>query len=509
MSNLAIAVLCLAAAAGCVITAIVVIRRERPKHQVIRQPPPLAATEFIPRNELPNEPTTENLLLVEVQAEPPAMGTEFIPRDLILARQRAVAPSPEPKAVPKPPRAAAPPTPAIIGLTIDELEPLLLAAERALARWARARDSVSIEQLAENVEPELRRALAMVAAAGDDARTELLEPMLRRVDITAHRRQIGALVLLLRNEVQALRCIDQCLADAQLVPAMREVLLLWRGSETNWRLRERARQAHGNRAFWLDLLEQRRIDPGPELLDELLTSADSEWIVRGLQLAKYHDDPERRMKVAQEHMHDMRNPDRRMAAVELALLDREQMPTAWLFCRQMANAPEYPRATELLASLGTAREFDPLVRRLERSHGDGLWLLCRSGRKTAAALAARRLQDTRGDELAAAALRYVIGDAPGEARSAEALLDHWAECAPTLEAGRRYLYGERIGFTNSVRRCLTSRDDRHHRAFGDELYFRSNGKIRWHGRGFAQDTLSAVAGLRTHTIDFELGLGPG
>jgi hypothetical protein len=172
----------------------------------------------------------------------------------------------------------------------------------------------------------------------------------------------------------------------------------------------------------------------------------------------------------------------------------------------MANAPDFPRATELVASLGTARELDPLLRRLESAHGEGLWLLCQSGRKAAAALAARRLQDTRGDELAAAALRYVIGNPPSQARSADALLDHWIAIAPSLAADRRYLHGDLIGYTDGVQRCLTSREDLHHRAFGDELFFRTQGRIRWPGRGFARDTLTSLAALRTHTIVFEAGL---
>jgi hypothetical protein len=539
VDNLAITLLCLCGAAICLGLAIWVLRREQP----ILEPVPIVVstdpkTEFIPREELlaaaqrraqfpeqvltatptPNKAdTTQTLLQTQVLVAArsrahAATGTEFIPREPLLARQRSLSPTLEPKHAVEPPLPASPAKPAPTGLSVDELEPQLLAAERAFTRWARARESSTLEQLAESYEPALRQAIGVVAAASTDASDALLGPTLSRSEVSVHRRQVVALVSLLRNEVQALRRIEQCMAEQNVAeqslgPTFREALSLWRGRETDWHLREQARLAHDTRKFWLDLLEDRRIDPGPDLLRELLASDDPELVVRGLQLAKYHDDPQARSQAAQSHLTNMRHPAQRMAAVELALFDRQ--PAAWMFCRQMANAPEYPRATELIASLGTARELDPLLRRLDRAHGDGLWLLCRSGRKSAAALAARRLQDTRGDELAATALRYVIGNPPGGARSAEALLEHWAECAPNLAAAHRYLYGEPIGFTDSVRRCLTSRDDRHHRAFGDELFFRSNGKIRWPGRSFAHDTLAAVAALRTHTINFEIGLGPG
>jgi hypothetical protein len=569
VGNVAITLLCLGGAAVCLGLAIWLFRREQPKRQnaasqstfevgnepaiertfvepkpdtgsreAVFIPTALQAdpkTEFIPREELlaaaerrtqalaqaPAAPpvkdeTTESLLRAEVVAATQRLsqaqavpGTEVIRRDVLLARQRALAPTFDPKHIPSPPRAASPPISASAptGLTSDELEPQLLDAERAFARWQHARGSMTLERVAESPEPTLRQAIGVVAAASDHACVELLEPTLSRAEVSVHRRQVVALVLLLRNEAQALRLIDPCVGEAKLAPAFREVLSLWRGRETDWRLREQARHAGNTRMFWLDLLDDRRIDPGPELLDELLASNEPELTVRGLQLAKYHDDPERRMQAAQTHLTNMRQPAQRMAAVELALFDRQ--PAAWMFCRQMANAPEYPRATELVAALGTARELEPLVRRLERADGEGLWRLCRSGRKAAAALAARRLQDTRGDELAAVALRYVIGDPPSEARSAEALVEHWLECAPSLADDRRYLYGEQIGYTNSVRRCLTSREDRHHRAFGDELFFRSHGKIRWPGRGFAQDTLTGLTALRTHTIDFDTGLVTG
>jgi hypothetical protein len=522
MENVAIALLCLTGTVACLGLAYLVFRRAgmtqaaiADPSRTIELPVPVAVSVPVSVDEAPPlvraEPQTEFLSREEVLAAAqrralaaaPVPATEMIPREVLLARQGLAAANFEPKLRPNQPPAA--PAPVAVGLAVEELELQLHTAERAFARWQRDRESLPLARLAEGPERSLHQALGILAAASDCACVKWLEPMLQLAEVSLGRRQVVALTLLLRNEHHAFRLIDQFVSDQQHTAALREVMSLWRGRETNWRLCEQARRS-GNRTFWLDLVDDRRIDPGPELLRELLANDDPQLIVRGLELAKYHDNPEQRHLAMQSHLQAMRHPARRMAAVELGVFDRE--PAAWMSCRQMANAVEFPRATELIASFGTARDLEPIMRRLGTADGEGLWRLCRSGRKAAAALAARRLQDTRGDERAATALRYVIGDPPSENRSVEALLDHWTERAPGLDSNRRYLYGELFGSTNGIRSCLSSRDDRHHRALGDELFFRSKGKIRWSGRGFAQATLAGVAAVGTPNIDFEMNFGP-
>lgn len=418
-----------------------------------------------------------------------------------VAREPTPTPEPiptfEPKHVPEP----SAPTPVATGLTIDELEPQLEAAERAFVEWQRARDALSLQALADGPERALLDALTIVATASDSSCSESLEPALLQAETPDERRQVIALALLSRDESHAHRLIDRALDRAELAASLREVLLSFRTDESDWRLHAQARQSDQHREFWLELLDARRIDPGPELLAELLAGSDEQrtWALR---LARFHADAERRRQLAQSHQHDMRHPAQRMAAVELAVLDDQ--PAAWLQCRQMANMPAFPRATELVATLGSARELDPLARRLDGASGQALLRLCRSGRKRAATLAAQRLTAEPGDTLAASALRYVIGDPPttGDDETAT-LLEHWTACAAQLDDERRHLFGVPFGSGDSLRRALTSIDVHHRHAIADELFLRSRGRIRWPGRGFARAMLTGLDTLATSTIDFE------
>lgn len=517
MGVVIILVLFFVAAAACLGAAYVVLQRERATRatpQCVPAPPPVAAepeTQFLSREEMfgaassrEDDRTTaitrEALFVAAERRVPSLPRTEIIPLMHLRAAQQAMQPAPTPKPEPKP----APPPPTI-GFSVAELEAQVLVAEQAFIRWRRDRESLALDRLADGPERVLQQAIGVLVAASEDASMQLLEPTVRS-NVGDARRQVIALALLSRNENNALRLFDQLVGDPRHADVLREVLTLWRGRETNWRLCEQARRAQDTKLFWLDLVHSRHIDPGPQLLRELLASDDPDLLVRGLELAKYHDDAELRSSAMQSHLHDMRHPARRMAAVEIGVYDSQ--PTAWTVCRQMANAAEYPRATELIASLGTLRELGPIVRRLESARGDGLWLLCQSGRKAAAALAARRLQDTRADELAMTALRYVIGNPPNEAPSAEALLEHWAARAPDLADDRRYLFGELFGGTNGIRECFASRDEEHHRALGNELFFRSRGKIRWAGPGFARETLAAISSVGTPYINYEASFGP-
>lgn len=414
---------------------------------------------------------------------------------------------PEPVAIEVPPLPApAPPMPTVVGLTSEELAAQLDAAVDAYGRWQRARTSMSIRALAIGPEATLQRALGVVATASEDASRELLETVLQEGETEPDRRAVVALALLRRNERRALELIDSLVGDQALAPRLHEVLLLWRDRETDWRLCQQARRAGASKPFWLELLELRRVDPRTGLLDDLLGSDDPELRRRGLELAKYHEDPAARSRAAQPHLNDMRHPALRMAAVEITLLDRQ--PIAWMFCRQMANAPDYPRATELIAALGTASELDPLLRRLAGAPGDALLRICRSGRKAAARLAADRLRDHQDDTLAAAGLRYVIGEPEGD-QSVAALLERWTELEPSLADDCRTLYGEAFGAKNAIRRCFTGDDDHHHRALGDELFFRSRGRIRWIGRGFAADMLAALDVVETSGVALEHGWEQG
>jgi hypothetical protein len=419
---------------------------------------------------------------------------------MTIGLRRAWDPDPVAPTMPRPP-VAPPLLPTVSGLTAEELAPEIEVAAQAFLAWQRARQSMSLQALAAGPEPVLHRALEVLAAANDASGVVSLETELRERETTAARRAVIALALLHRNERRTLELIAELVSDQSVASQLREALLSWRGGETDWQLCQQARRARESKCFWLDLLDQRRIDPGAELLAELLASNEPELLRRGVELAKYHRDPELRSKAAQPHLHDMRRPSLRMAAVELALFNRE--PIAWMFCRQMANAPEYPRATELVAALGTASDLDPLVRRLAGADGQALWRICRSGRKLAAALAALRLRDHHDDASAAMALRYAIGDPEGDG----ALLDRWAALEPSLDDDSRYLHGEPYGTMNGLRRCFLGSDE-HHWALGDELFFRSNGEIRWPRRGFAVDVLAALDALEGLTIDFEQSFGP-
>lgn len=425
--------------------------------------------------------------------------TELIPHALVLAQQRAMASASASQTgrpyVHQP----------IVHDQVDPLAEALDMAGRALLRWRAARDRLTLQQLADGPEPLLDNALSPLLDAGDEACERLLEPTLARSEAKSEQRCAAALALLRHDGRRALPCFDRLLSDVELGPWLREILSWWRVRERDALLRERAELAKATRDIWLELLALHRVDPGPALLAELAHAEAPELRLHALRLAKFHTDAEQRQTLAQAHLADA-HPQLRMAAIELALFDRD--PAAWQLCEDLAHTE--PRALELCACLGGPRSFAKLMHDHPEPDSAQLWPLCMSGRPAAAALAARRLQDTRGDALANTALRYVIGNPEGNDASAHVLLRHWARRAPELlDDPHRYLHDHLMGGTASIRACLSSRDDRHHRAFADELWFRSRGKVRWIGRGFAGDTLAGIKAVGTPNIDFESDYGPG
>ncbi|KIG18388.1 hypothetical protein DB30_00673 [Enhygromyxa salina] len=530
MFHVALALLCLLGTAGCLGLAYLVFRHQHPglrssERRTLAAPEsrsPWVGVEVEPTSHVSREEifaaahqrslaqrlsTAGAAPREHARSRPVAFaGGELPVRETLLARPQL--PSPQlPSRAPDPERPAEAPLPAApqisptTRLAIDGLRIQLDVAQRLFARWLRERDTLTLEHLAKGPEQLLLETLADMATTCDEAIAAVLEPALTRDERGGLCHEVAALALLQRDETHALRLIDRVLGGPAAALAPHQALSLWRGRQVDGWLCERARADADNRGYWLTLLDSRRLDPGSELLRELLAEDDPKLLVRGLELARYHGDPELRRSAAAPHLVDTRDRPRHLAAVELALFDRES--SAWGRCRQLANAHGCPRATELVASLGSASDLAALMQRPTNAEGEGLWRLCRSGRKAAAALAARRLQDTRGDKLAASALSYVIGRPPNGAKTAEALLNHWVRLAPTLSGDRRYLHGELFGGTNGLRSCLSSLHDRHHQALGEELFYRSKGMIRWPGRGFARDTLADIRAVGTPNIDFE------
>lgn len=400
------------------------------------------------------------------------------------------------------------PQPVSSGLTAEELAPQLVAGCREFERWCRSSPSNQreLQALATGPELALRRALQVLATANDQASQQILETTLDNPESEKAERKLAGLALLLRDGRSGLARLDALIeGDARAAADVRELLTLWSDRQADWQLQQRALRAGPTQSFWLDVLEARRVDPGAALLEELLASDDSELRRRGLVLAKYHDDPGLRCEVARRHLHDLRRPQVRMAAVELAIFDRE--PIAWMLCRQLAMSPDCVRAVELLASLGTAAELEPLLRRASGRGGALTWRICMSGRKRAAELAAAALERDREDVFAASGLRYVVGNPDQD--GVDALLQRWAELKGTLTDDRRHLHGSRFGARPGLRACMAGADALHRRALGDELLFRSRGSCRWVGAGLAGDRLTALDDLDRVDIDFDEGFGGG
>ena len=186
-------------------------------------------------------------------------------------------------------------------------------------------------------------------------------------------------------------------------------------------------------------------------------------------------------------------PEVRLEAIEAGLVFRQA--SAWMSCRQLARSPAHPRATELVALLGSAAEFGTLADARTTTDAALLWALGLAGRPELLAKRVAELEpDAEQRDAARSAFELATGVVFESADQARAWL---AE-----QSAARLIGGEPRTLASVQRASSTHPSLALRRAIARELRIRTAGRVILAPDVFAQTWRERLAGV----AELDLGL---
>jgi hypothetical protein len=445
---------------------------------------PEAATELVPREEIFRVANSVRAS-EELGSKAAPAGTEFIPRDELMAliqasRGKQDEPPPQPEPALHVPAYTPPPVPTPAPPSAPDVPVATLSEHFDAAVGAFARIHPRSESLDVLVGEPLAKWLAareLLALASERAATDLLLPTLDDAHAAEDRRTAAALLLLLLRDFDGVSALLERAASPSTEQITRTIITAvehWDSPRVEALLgKALARASEADKPRWWQVFWRRALDPGSELVLELLESKDPARVKIGLELLCVHAGRATYGAAVDRHTFST-NSEVKIAAIRAGLMLGR--PSALVVCKQAARDPLCPEACMLHAVLADEKELAALVEWGTRAGAPAhaAWALGYSGRRAGIEACLALLQGSTEDVAyeALAGFRAATGFS-GERGEAAAW---WTQNQARFPAQTRYLRG-RAANLETTKLAFRGADARLWESLRIELLVRSKGDV--------------------------------
>lgn len=255
-----------------------------------------------------------------------------------------------------------------------------------------------------------------------------------------------------------------------------------------------------DRVAWLGVFARRGVDPGAELVHELLASKERGALAMGLRLLPLH--AEARPLATQIDRHMLSNKAEVRSAALIAGLSLGR-PSAWMQCKQAARAPDSLEPCVLVAALGTDKDRGRLVSWAKRAAAPDYvgWALGACGHPTGIA-GCLELAERKDEAFVELALAGFVISTGAEVETLDKAKQWWDAHKGEFEQGRRYLRGQPLDGV-SLAAELQPGSLRWREALALELLVRSQGEVRIPSAFLISRVAALSEKLETLDMDFE------